>query len=278
MTFKTTMLTGAGVGLRAQHFQTVLSSKPDIPWFELLADNYLNKGGANIDTVLAIREHYPMTLHCVGLSIGSSDPLNFTYLQHLKDFAARIEPAHISDHLCWVSHQQKYLHDLLPLPFTAETITHVVSRIQQAQEYLQRPLLFENLSSYMTYSCDAMSEWEFLNTICKQAGCYLLLDVNNIYVAAYNNHFCAEAYLAGINPAYVKECHLAGYTDHQTYLHDTHNQVVQKPVWTLYQQALQRFGQVPTLIEWDQDIPEWSVLAAEAAKAQDVMNHMLCCS
>ncbi len=272
---------GAGVGLRACHYQHILQYRPEIPWFETLTDNYLVQGGPALQYLTAIREHYPMVLHGVSLSIGSVDPLNQTYLQGIKQLADRIEPAWISDHLCWSSTQGQYLPDLLPLPYTEEALDHVVTRIQQVQETLNSQILIENVSSYLQYECSEMTEWEFINTIAERADCYILLDVNNIYVSAHNHQFDPTIYLNHINTDRVKQFHLAGFTDKQDYLFDNHGAKVHEPVWDLYAQALQRFGNIPTVVEWDDTIPPFTVLEAEAKQAQTFMDQaeeaLLCC-
>jgi len=267
-------LSGVGVGLRTPHYQYVEQQQPDIPWFEILIDNYLVDGGEPLQHLTNVRENYPVTFHGVGMSLGSTDPLNMDYLKSLRDMIKRFEPLQVSDHLAWVSTQKTYLHELLPLPYTEEAIAHISNRIQQVQDYLGQRILVENVSSYMQYHDSACTEWEFLNEIVQRADCDLLLDINNIYVSAINHHFDAQDYLDAIPVAQVREMHLAGYEDHGTHLLDSHSQPVHQPVWDLYQQALQRIGPVPTLIEWDQDIPEFDVLKKEAGRAQDIYDNV----
>ncbi len=267
-----THLSGAGVGLRACHYQAILQNKPDIPWFEAVTDNYLIDGGPPLAYLRAIREHYPIALHGVGLSLGSTDPLSHDYLSRLKNLIHDIEPSLISDHLCWTSINQQHLHDLLPLPYTKETINHVSDRIQQVQDYLKRPLLIENISSYLDFNQSELSEGEFVNAVSKQSGCDILLDINNIYVNSFNHTFNAENYLNQIDKNRVKQFHLAGYENKKTFLFDSHADKVQVPVWKLYKSALSRFGTLPTLIEWDDNIPPLAVLQAEAQKAQDLID------
>lgn len=255
-----------GVGLRAPHFQHIMEHQPDIPWFEILIDNYLG-GGPALYQLEQIRNEYPITFHGVGMSLGSTDDLNMSYLKKLKQRISEFEPIHISDHLCWSSFGGHYAHDLLPLPYVTQSITTVVEHVKQVQDYLGQRILIENVSSYLSYKQSVMEEWEFLVTVADQADCDILLDINNIYVSARNHNINAEAYLNAIPVERVKEFHLAGYEDKQTHLLDTHGEPVHTPVWELYKKALNRFGSIPTLIEWDNDIPEFSVLSAEADKA-----------
>ncbi len=259
---------GAGLGLRSSHYQEIFETKPDVPWFEILSDNYMADGGLPIQRVEKIRQDYPITLHGVGMSLASADPLNVDYLQRLKNLADRLQPAYVSDHLAWVSVNGQYTHDLLPIPYTEKTQQYMIDRIQQVQEFLGRKLLVENPSSYLTFHSTTMTEWDFISGITKASGCDLLLDINNIYVSAINHGFDPYEYLANIPVDKVKEIHLAGYEEMDGYLFDTHGYQVKPPVWDLYCAALKRFGSVPTLIEWDTDIPSFSTLRAEALKAE----------
>ncbi len=263
---------GAGIGLRTEHYQYILNNKPSIPWFEVLSDNYFGLGGQPIHVLEKIRQDYPVALHGVGMSIGSTDPLNLEYLTRLKKLADRIEPAHISDHLAWISVNGRYLNELMPLPYTEEVLNHLVERILQVQEFLGQRILIENPSPYVSFPQSTMSEWEFINEMTRKADCYLLLDVNNVYVAATNCGFNSFEYISKIDPTRVKEIHLAGYEDKKDYLFDTHGNPVHPPVWEIYQAAIQHCGNVPSLIEWDTDIPEFEVLMAEAAKAQAILD------
>ncbi|MBV1874095.1 MAG: DUF692 domain-containing protein [Gammaproteobacteria bacterium] len=261
-------LQGAGLGLRTQHCQTIFKTKPDIPWFELLTENYMSSDGPALIHAQRIRENYPVTLHGVGMSLGSVDPLNSEYLTRLKNLARRLEPSYISDHLAWVSTEGKYTHDLLPLPYTKEALQHVSERIQQVQDFLGRQLLIENPSSYLTFKSTEMHEWEFIKSVLDTAGCKLLLDVNNLYVSAFNHNFDPLEYISALPADSVKEIHLAGYETKEGYLFDTHGHEVHQPVWSLYQASLAKFGPVPTLIEWDTDIPPFKILFAQAKRAQ----------
>lgn len=263
-----------GIGLRTPHYRYILDERPDVPWFEALSDNYFNDA-AQLNALLAVREHYPVTLHGVGMSLGSIDPLNFSYLSQLKQLAEKVQPGFISDHLSWSSVNNQYLHDLLPLPFTQESICHVSDRIQQVQDFLGRRILIENPSSYFRYQYDEMTEWEFINAVAEKADCYILLDINNIYVTAFNHGFDAYHYLENIVIHRVKQFHMAGYSDENTYLFDMHNQAIHEPVWLLYQAAIKRFGAIPTLIERDDNIPSFDELYAESKKATQLMREIL---
>ena len=276
---------GAGIGLRSNHYQdllardagrcrTIIEELPDVPWLEVLTDNYLGDGGQPLDYLQQIREHYPVTLHGVGMSLGSADPLDRDYLRRVKALADRFEPAWVSDHLAWVSVSGRYLHELLPIPYTKESLALCCEHVTQAQEALGRQILVENPSAYLNFSHNEMTEWEFLDQLVQKTGCRLLLDINNIHVSAMNCGFDAETYLRHIKPAAVGEIHLAGYQQMSGYLFDTHGQPVHQPVWDLYLSALLQFGAVPTLIEWDTDIPDLSTLLNEADKAQLLMDSL----
>ena len=217
-----------------------------------------------------MRRDVPVVLHGVSLSVGSVDPLEEKYLLQLRDLARRIDPAYLSDHLCWGSHGGRYAHDLLPLPYTEEALAHVVQRVQRVQEVLGRQILLENVSSYVAYRDSTMPEWEFLAQVAERADCGILLDINNIYVSARNHGFNPRDYLAGIPPARVGQFHLAGHSDKGTHLLDTHDAAVPESVWQLYQDAVARFGRVPALVEWDDHIPELEVLLEESHKARAV--------
>jgi len=264
-------LKGAGLGLRASHYQEIFETKPDVPWFELLSDNYMAAGGLPIQRAEKVRQDYPITLHGVGMSLGSADPLNTDYLKRLKVLADRLEPHYVSDHIAWVSVDGKYTHDLLPLPYNQDMLQHLSDRIQQVQDYLGRTILIENPSSYLSFDSSDMSEADFIRQLSLSSGCELLLDVNNIYVSAMNHGFDPYQYLESIPQDKVKEIHLAGYEQMDGYLFDTHGHSVKPPVWDLYRAALKRFGSVPTLIEWDTDVPEFSTLLVEAKKADAFM-------
>ncbi len=265
----------AGIGLRPPHYTELLSSLPDIAWLEVHSENFFADGGRPHEILEQVRAHYPISLHGVGLSLGSVDPLNTWHLNKLKTLIDRYQPGLVSEHLCWSSVDARYLNDLLPLPYTEESLSHISIRIQQAQDYLGRQLLIENLSSYLQYSHSTIPEWEFLAAVAQRSGCSILLDINNIYVNACNHGFDATQYLSAIPLAAVGEMHLAGFSDEGDMLIDTHSQPVSIPVWALYEQAIQRFGRQPTLIEWDLDIPTLSVLLDEARHAENLAEHII---
>jgi len=267
----TASITGAGIGLRSVHYQEILDTQPAIPWFEVLSENYFGAGGLPIYHLERVREHYPVTLHGVGMSLGSADPLNVDYLSRLKKLAERIEPVYISDHLAWISIDGRHVHDLLPLPYTEEALTLFSARVGEAQDILGRRLLIENPSSYMSYKNPDLTESEFLQELVKRADCDLLFDVNNVYVSSQNHGFDPIEYLHALPVDRVKEIHLAGYEEQDNYLFDTHGHRVHPPVWELYKEAIKVLGPVPTLIEWDTDIPELSVLVDEANTAQKIL-------
>ena len=271
---------GVGIGLRSSHYEHVLAHRPAVPWFEVISENFMGLrgglGGRPVEILDRVRRDYPVILHGVSLSIGSVDPLNEAYLRNLKELADHVEPEHVSDHLCWTGVSGENLHDLLPLPYTEEAVTHVVSRVSRVQEFLGRRFLLENVSSYLGYKHSAMTEWEFLAEISKRSGCGILLDVNNVYVSAINHGYDPRAYLNGIPRRSVFQMHLAGYTEAgDGLLIDTHDHPVSSPVWDLYRAAVARFGDVPTLIEWDDRIPSFETLQDEAAKAEIIRKEAL---
>ena len=259
---------GFGLGLRTPHYQTILDTKPAVDWFEILSENYMVPGGKPLDFLDRIRSHYPMVMHGVSLSIGSTDPLNQNYLKDLKHLAARVEPAWISDHLCWTGVHGKNMHDLLPLPYTEETVKHVADRIAHVQDYLGRQILIENVSSYLTYKDSGVTEWEFLTAVVERADCLILLDVNNIYVSSFNHDFDPIDYLDGVPRERVQQFHLAGHRNLDTHIIDTHDEPIVDPVWELYEAAVKRFGPVSTMIERDDNIPPLEELLAELDQAR----------
>jgi uncharacterized protein (UPF0276 family) len=260
---------GFGLGLRPSHYEAILSSRPRVDWFEVLTENYLVDGGKPLHFLDRICERYPVVLHGVSMSIGSSEPLDFDYLRALRGLADRVEPLWISDHLCWTGVAGQNLHDLMPLPYTDEAISHVVERVRQVQDFLGEQILLENVSSYVTFVDSELTEWDFLNAVVDAADCAILLDVNNIYVSSQNHGFDPVAYLDAMAPARVRQIHLAGHTRADTLLIDTHDQPVPDPVWSLYGQALRRFGPVPTMIERDDNIPPLEDLVQELDLARD---------
>jgi len=265
----------AGIGLRAEHYDAVLEDRPPVGWLEVHSENYFGAGGKPLDYLERIRARYPLSLHGVGLSIGSTDPLDRQHLAKLKELIRRFEPALVSEHLSWSSVGGRYFNDLLPLPYTEEALNHMVARVAQVQDVLGRQILIENPSSYLQYVESAIPEWEFLVELAERTGCGVLLDVNNIYVSACNHGFDATAYLQAVPRHIVREIHLAGFTvnrvDDGEILIDTHNRPVWPPVWALYRQTVQRFGRIPTLIEWDTDLPELTVLVDEAYRADAIL-------
>lgn len=271
MLARSTLPDVAGIGLRAPHVERVRRDRPAVGWFEVHAENYFVDGGAALAALDAIRAEYPVALHGVGLSLGSADPLDVEHLSRLKRLAARIEPAAISEHLSWGRVDGRHLNELLPLPFTPETLSVVADRIDAVQCALGRTLLVENISAYLRFQADAMAEWEFVATLARRTGCRILFDVNNIYVNAANHGFEPLDYLRGIPGDAVAEIHLAGHEDSGDCLIDTHGTRVAPAVWELYRATIERFGPKPTLIEWDTDLPAFEVLQEEAAIAQSVL-------
>lgn len=261
---------GFGLGLRTEHYPYILEHKPKVDWFEILTENYMVPGGKPIDHLDKIRSDYHMVMHGVSLSIGSTDPLNVNYLNDLKQLIQRVQPQWISDHLCWTSVNGTNSHDLLPLPYNEDTITHLVERINQVQDYLGQRILLENLSSYVTYKNSEMSEWDFVNEIARRADCHILLDINNIFVSSHNHQFDPVDYLNGIDIDRVMQFHLAGHSYHGDMIIDTHDHDVCDPVWSLYATALKRFGAVSTMIERDDDIPEFIQLRRELTIAENI--------
>ncbi len=268
-----------GLGLRAPHYDEVLTTRPDIPWFEVISENFLGirggSGGRPLEILEKVRENYPVALHGVSLNLGSADPLRMDYLKRLKALADRIQPERISDHLCWTGVAGRNLHDLLPLPYTPEALSHVAERVRRVQDFMGRRVLLENVSSYVTYRHSRMPEWEFLAEIAARADCGILLDVNNIHVSATNHGFNPLDYLEGLPARRIGQIHLAGYSDIGGFLLDTHDHPVSAAVWKLYGEAVRRFGAVPTMIEWDDRIPAFSALADEAMLAQKIREELL---
>ena len=258
---------GIGVGLRTVHFAHVLEKKPAVDWFEIISENFMDTGGRPMHVLDQIAERYPIVMHGVSLSIGSTDPLDREYLDKLTALAERVDARWISDHLCWTGVAQRNMHDLLPLPYTEECLRHVVARVKEVQERLERPLVLENPSSYVEFKHSTMSEWEFLARLAEDADCGLLLDVNNVYVSSVNHGFDPNEYIDGIPPERVVQYHLAGHTNHGTHIIDTHSDHVIDEVWALYERAVARTGSRSTLLEWDENIPAFEVVHAEALKA-----------
>lgn len=261
---------GFGVGLRAEHYDDILSGPCRVDWFEAITENYIDSGGRPLHVLERVRRDYPVALHGVALSIGSADPLNTQYLRNLRTLVQRVEPVLVTDHLCWTGVDGRGVYDLLPLPYTEETLGNVVRRVRQVQDWLGRRILLENPSTYVQFCHSVFAEWEFLAAVAEEADCGILLDVNNVYVSAYNHGFDPVRYLDGIPVARVGQMHLAGFTDMGNYLFDTHSAPVSEPVWRLYAYAVQRFGTASTLVEWDADIPAFDRLCAEAEHARSI--------
>ena len=266
---------GFGLGLRIPHYEEILATRPKVDWFEVLSENYLVPGGKPLYYLDRIRAFYPVVMHGVSLSIGGTDPLNRDYLKQLKTLADRIEPKWISDHLCWTGVGGLNLHDLMPLPYTEEAVKHVVSRVNQVQDFLGRRILLENVSSYVTYKQSQLTEWEFLIHIAEQADCLILLDINNIYVSSFNHGFEPQDYINGIHVERVQQFHLAGHQNCGNYIVDTHDHPIIDPVWALYEKALKRFGPISTMIERDDNIPPFKELLAELNHARTIAEPIL---
>jgi uncharacterized protein (UPF0276 family) len=258
---------GIGVGLRTVHYAHILEHTPNVDWFEVISDNYMHTAGRPLYYLDRIAERYPVAMHGVSLSIGSTDPLDFEYLRELKTLRDRIGALWVSDHLCWTGVAGKNSHDLLPLPYTDETLRHIVSRVRVVQDYLEAPLLLENPSSYVEFTGSTLSEWQFLSSLASDSDCGLLLDVNNVYVSAYNHGFSAEEYIANLPHDRVAQLHVAGHTHQGGHIIDTHIGPVIRPVWNLLGDAYQRCGGASVLLEWDAEIPDFDSVWVEAQKA-----------
>ena len=261
----------AGIGLRAPHYRDLQAQQPVLGFLEVHSENFFGDGGQPLAYLDWFADRYAISTHGVGLSLGSTDPLDKIHLQKLKRLVDRIQPGLVSDHLCWVGVNGHFTNDLLPLPYTDDALVHVTARIAEVQDYLQRTILVENVSSYMQFSQSTIPEWEFVAALSRASGCKILLDVNNIYVNSVNHVFDPYDYLNAIPLGSVGEIHLAGFQDTGEILIDTHGDVVAEDVWTLYEYAINRFGAIPTLVEWDTDIPAVDVLLNQAARATDIL-------
>jgi len=261
---------GFGLGLRPDHYQTIIDNKPPVDWFEIITENYLVPGGKPLHFLEEIRKDYPVVMHGVSLSIGSMDPINMDYLAQVKQLANSIEAKWISDHLCWTGLNGLNAHDLLPLPYSEEAISHVAERISKVQDFLGRQILLENVSSYVTFKDSSLTEWEFINEVAKRSGCLLLLDVNNVYVSAFNHSFDPMLYINSLPKEIVQQIHLAGHTNCDTHIIDTHDEPIVDEVWKLYEATISRFGQVSTMIERDDNIPPFEELFSELQKAKQL--------
>jgi len=262
---------GLGVGLRSKHYAHLMQNDPLIDWFEIISENYMNNFGYSRHVLEHVASVRPVVMHGVSMSIGSTDPLNLTYLQQLKELADFVKPVWISDHLCWTGVAHLNTHDLLPLPLTLESLHHVAERVNRVQDILQRPLILENPSTYMEFQSSVLHEWEFMTELVNKTGCGLLLDVNNVFVSGRNHGFDPEFYIRNIPHKAVVQIHIAGPTDCEEYFLDTHDRPVPTPVWKLYRLAQELTGGVSTLLEWDANIPEYHELVAEVNKAKQVL-------
>lgn len=273
---KASIPAAAGIGLRGPHQLEFLQTRPKTEWLEAHSENYFAEDGVAVETLERIREYYPLSLHGVGLSLGSTDPLDRVHLKKLDRLIRRVEPGLVSEHLSWGSVDRQHLNDLLPLPYTEEAVGHVCTKIKQTQDYLQRRILIENVSGYFEFSSSTMPEWEFLNAVAEASGAGILLDINNVYVNAENHGFSAIHYIESIHVPLVSEIHLAGHSmqgfGNEQILVDTHDRQVCEAVWDLFESAILRIGAVPTLIEWDSDLPSLSILLDEAGKAQRILD------
>lgn len=267
----------AGAGLKAEHIGAILADDVRLAFFEVHAENYMGRGGAPHAALTTIRHEFPVSVHGVGLSIGGAGPLDQGHLRRLKDVVERYEPVLVSEHLAWSTHEDTYYNDLLPVPYTEEVLERVVSHIGEVQETLGRQILLENPSTYVSFEQSTMSELEFISTVAKRTGCGLLLDINNVFVSATNHAFSPQTYLDQFPLSLVREIHLAGHAeeidDHGArLLIDAHDRPVADPVWELYDRVIEATGPIPTLIEWDNDVPEWEVLKSEALAANRILD------
>jgi hypothetical protein len=266
---------GFGLGLRPQHYAEILNGSPEIDWFEVISENYMVPGGQPMKMLDRICERYPVVMHGVSMSIASTSPLDMNYLRQLKALASRVEPVWISDHLCWTGVHGVNLHDLLPVPYTKEALNHVVDRVNQVQDFLGRPFTLENVSSYVTFGQSEMSEWDFVGEVSERTGCWLLFDVNNVYVSAFNHDFAADDFLNGVPKDRIVQFHVAGHSHEETHIIDTHDHPVCPEVWDLYRKAMETFGPVSTMIERDDNIPPLAELVEEINHARAIAREVL---
>jgi uncharacterized protein (UPF0276 family) len=265
---------GIGIGLRTIHYGEILGRKPEIDWFEVLSENYMDTGGRPVFVLDQVAERYPVALHGVSMGIGNTDPINFEHLAKLKALAERTQARWVSDHLCWTGILGRNSHDLLPMPYTDDALRHTIGRVTQVQEFLERPLVLENPSSYVEFAASTLTEWDFLRTLAEEADCGLLLDVNNVYVSSFNHGFDPTVYIDAIPADRVVQVHLAGHTNKGTHILDTHSDHAIEAVWELYRRALRRTGLVSTLYEWDESVPELDVVWNEALKAKPIRDEV----
>lgn len=265
---------GLGLGLRSTHFDYILEHNPPVDWFEVISENFMDSGGRPRHILRKLIERYPVVMHGVSLSIGSTDPINMEYLSKLKTLAAEIKPLWVSDHLCWTGINMLNTHDLLPVVLNEESLKHIIGRIKQVQDYLERPLIIENPSTYLTFKQSSISEWDFLRYMAEETGCGLLLDVNNVYVSGFNNDFDPVHYIKQLPHDRIVQMHIAGHQHCGDYIIDTHDRNVVEEVWKLFSLAWQLTGGVATLLEWDGNIPDFETYHAELLKAKQFMNGM----
>lgn len=265
---------GFGLGLRTEHYTDILENAPadgwPIDWFEVVSENFMVPGGNPLKILDQIKEQYPVVMHGVSMSIASTQPLDMDYLGRLKKLASHVQPKWISDHLCWTGVHGVNLHDLLPFPYTRQSLDHIAERVNRVQDFLDHPLALENVSSYVSFKQSDMSEWDFIAELSKRTGCWLLLDVNNVFVSSYNHEFDAVEFINGIPADKVVQFHMAGHSDHETYIVDTHDAPVRDEVWELYRICQQRFGPVSTIIERDDNIPPLVELMPELEKIRSI--------
>lgn len=261
---------GFGLGLRTKHYNSIIETKPNVDWFEIISENYMIPGGKPLYYLDQIRELYPLVMHGVSLSIGSCDELNWDYLHKLKNLINRVKPRWVSDHLCWTGVHQLNMHDLLPLPYTDEALQHVIDRVKQIQDFLGQQILLENVSSYITFKDSNMQEWDFVRLVAEESNSLILLDINNIYVSSFNHHFDPLEYIDAMPKNRIQQMHLAGHTNNTDHIIDTHDADIVDPVWDLYRYALKRFGMVATMIERDDNIPPIEDLMQELEIAKQI--------
>jgi uncharacterized protein (UPF0276 family) len=260
---------GIGLGLRTVHYGHILEHEPPVDWFEILSENYMQTRGRPLHFLDRVSERYPIVMHGVSLSIGSTDPLNREYLEELRALRDRTKAKWVTDHLCFTGASGRNTHDLLPVPYTQEALAHVSARVKQVQDFLEAPLILENPSTYVEFAGSTMKEWEFLSELVRETNCGLLLDVNNVYVSAYNHGFSPDEYLAGLPFDHVVQVHVAGHTNYETHIVDTHIGPVIDPVWRLFAEAYRRSGGLSVLLEWDAEIPSFEATHAEALRAKE---------
>lgn len=265
---------GIGIGLRVDHYEKLINEKPPVDWLEIISENYMVDGGRALSMLEQILERYKVVQHGVSLYVGSTDPLNRDYLQRLKKLANLTKTPFLSDHLCWGSTDGTYSHDLLPIPYTFEAVLHTAGRIRAVQDYLELPVCIENVSSYAEFHASEMTEWQFLTEVSERADCGILLDVNNIYVSARNHGFNPYDYLRNIPLHRVAQIHVAGHTEYEKYILDTHEGPVKDEVWELYGETIKLIGMTNTLLEWDSNIPAFEIVHAEALKASEFVQHL----